>query len=187
MPSQESELEALNASIARLEQERDAARAEVATTSSELTSLSSRLKDMSTELVAAKNEVATASSELTILSKRLEETSAELVAARDEAERWQEESKRRELELDGQFRVEQQRESQRQARLIVPPLREACEHLLGLLTSDRRNEPLRRLAVSFDSLQKNLGRVLGVTEIQRLPQEFLARSEEGVNTSENAD
>ncbi len=151
----------------------------------EIAALTASLGVVERERDEARTEVAAVMSERVELTRRLAESTTELTAVREDSERWKAEVKRRESELGGQHRVEQQQETQRASRLISPPLREVCEHLTHLLTADRRNEPLRRLAVSFDSLQKNLGRVLGSADIQRLPQELLARPEEGQAADEN--
>jgi len=144
--------------------------------------LAGELENLRTALAQLEQEKTTAREESTYAlqeaAKHLEATTSELEASRAETERWRVEAIRRENELSGQFRVEHHQETQRLSRLAVPPLREVYEHIIRLLTSDRRNEPLRRLAISFDSLQKNLGRVFGTTDIQRLPQELLARPEE---------
>ncbi len=150
----------------------------------ELDKLKAALAQLEQDKADALADAARARQEAEGVVRRLDELAASVEESRADAEKWKGEARRREDELGGQFRVEQHQEVQRQARLVLPPLREVHDHLARLLMADRQSEPLRRLGVSFDSLQKNLGRILGSGDIQRLPQELLVRPDEGTATDE---
>ena len=154
--------------LAEAKQTADRAIAERNKLQAELESLRTQTR---ADLAALQKETSSIQGENELLRKTLAE-------AQDEMSKWKGEADRREGELDGQFRLQQEQERNRLATLLSKPTRELSEHMQRVLEENRGDNTIRRMGVSFDSLQKNILRLLNEQDHPRLSRELLSRPQQ---------
>lgn len=140
-----------------------------------------------TRAEAAVADLASVRSERDAAVERLRALEGRLAEAEASAERWRAESQRREGELAGQFQTKEGRTREEHRRLLAPATREVCDHIRGLLERNPGAEPIRRLGVSFDGLQRRVIQLIGETDLPRLPRQLLTPQDSEAGADGRAD
>lgn len=88
---------------------------------------------------------------------------------------WKAEATRREKEMEAAARLEKSKNAEAIRKLLYSPTKEVVAHLEKQLELHPNDEGIRRLALSFDSLQRNIMRAINEPNMQRVSKELFTK------------